>query len=83
MPRRFSASLLLIALSAGPLLAQATPDRVHYRDRSQDGKVVVVDGETKETASGVLVTTPLPDDTRDARIASAAGPSLVATEIFL
>lgn len=71
MLRRFSPSVFLLVLSAGPLLAQATPDRVHYRDRSQDGKIIVVDGEIKESASGVLVTTP------DKKVRVIAAPDLV------
>ncbi len=43
---------------AGPALAQTTADRVFYRDRAQDGKVLTVEGETKESAAGVQVTGP-------------------------
>ncbi len=54
--------LFLTALTAGSLAltasAQVAPDRVFYRDRAQEGKVVAVEGEVKETAASVQVIAP-------------------------
>ncbi len=61
MPRRFFLPPLFALFVAAPAIAQVTPDRVLYRDRAQDGKVVTVDGEAKETAAGVQVFATSPD----------------------
>jgi hypothetical protein len=54
--------LFLMAFTAASLAltasAQVPPDRVHYRDRAQEGKVVTVEGEAKETAASVQVIGP-------------------------
>ena len=55
MLRRFFLPTIASLVFAVPVLAQVTADRVLYRDRTQDGKVVTVEGEAKESASGVQV----------------------------
>lgn len=56
MLRRLYLPMLATLFCAVPALAQVTPDRVFYRDR--EGKVTNVDGEIKESASGVQVIGP-------------------------
>jgi len=58
MSRRFFPAMFACLVSAVPALAQATADRVYYRDKAQDGKVVSLDGEAKETVSNVQVLGP-------------------------
>ena len=58
MLRRFALTAFTAAALALTASAQITPDRVFYRDRAQDGKVVSVEGEAKETAAGVQVIAP-------------------------
>lgn len=63
MPRRWAHATLLgcglLALAVVPsALGQGGGiDKVTFRDRTQDGKIVTVDGETKESAKGVDVVT--------------------------
>ncbi len=56
MLRRLFLPMLATLFCAVPAVAQVTPDRVFYRDR--EGKVANVDGEIKESASGVQVIGP-------------------------
>ena len=58
MLRRALLSAFTAGLLALPAVAQVTADRVIYRDRAQEGKVVTVEGEIKETAGSVQVIGP-------------------------
>ncbi len=71
MFRRFCSPAIAVLLSAFPAFGQTIQDRVNYRDRAQDGKVVTVEGIIKESVSGVVVSTPAPENKLKATISAA------------
>lgn len=70
MLRRFCLPTLAVLVSALPAFGQAIQDRVYYRDRAQDGKLVMLEGITKESASNVIVSSPAPENKVKATISA-------------